>query len=204
MAVEMVLNSLSLHFPVIQRDVARNLMTDLIQVLSTARIYGLKTLHTQENLYDLMLSPNYPVAAWLNDREVEQEERIFFRSRQVNTSSPIIIKDSTIQNENSLTDFRYQGEPAYTLGIAYLLNALAVSFNSESRWNSDSLNLEVIKLDTDSETGEIILRTSVERLIHASRREHILSHEQEIQNRLPVEPWNSQDKLLPCSIPSPK
>jgi hypothetical protein len=46
MAVEMVLNDLSLRSPVSERGIARQLMTDLIGVLSAAKITGVKTLRT--------------------------------------------------------------------------------------------------------------------------------------------------------------
>ena len=44
MAVEMVLNDLSLLSPVSDRGTARKLMTDLIEVLSTAVISGVKRM----------------------------------------------------------------------------------------------------------------------------------------------------------------
>ncbi len=204
MAVEMVLNDLSLLSPVSDRGTARKLMTDLISVLSTAVISGVKTLRTQDNLYNLILSPDYPVASWLNDGQVEREERSFLRT--LGTKTPLLaeIIDSTVQEEECLTDFRHRGELAYALGIAYLLNALVISFHSEPRWNCDSLDLEITRLEdeTNSEdvTAELTLKTSTERLIHASRREHILGHKAQIEYRFRAEPWHSEDEILRCHI----
>jgi putative addiction module killer protein len=202
MAMEMVLNDLSLLSPVSERGVARKLMTDLISVLSTAVISGVKTLRTRDNLYNLILSPDYPVASWLNDNQVEREERSFLRT--LGTKTPLLteVTDPTVHEQESLSDFKHQGEPAYALGIAYLLNALAISFHSGSRWNCDSLYLEITRLEdaTNSEnaTEELKLTTSTERLIHASQREHILSHKAQIEYRHRVKPWHPQDELLPC------
>jgi putative addiction module killer protein len=196
MAVEMVLNDLSLRSPVSERGAARKLMTDLINVLSTAVISGIKTLRTQDNLYNLMLSTDYPVASWLNDSQVEREERSFLRT--LGTKTPLLaeITDPTVQEKESLADCKHQGETAYALGIACLLNALAVSFHSEPRWDCDSLNLEITRLESESEE----LTTNTESLIHASRREHILGHKAQIEYRLRAEPWYPQDELLPCYI----
>lgn len=116
MAVEMVLNDLSLLSPVSDRGTARKLMTDLISVISTAKISGVKILRTQNNLYDLTLSPDYPIASWLNDGQVEQEERSFFL-RQLDIRTPLLaeITDPTVQEEECLSDFRHQGEVAHIL-----------------------------------------------------------------------------------------
>jgi len=204
MAVEMVLNDLSLLSPVSERGTARQLMTDLIDVLSTAVRFGVRTLRTRDNLYDLMLAPSYPIAAWLNDNQVEREERSFLRT--LGTKTPLLaeITDPSVQEEESLADFKHQDESAYALGIAYLLNALAVSFHSESRWNCDNLDLEITRLEDETNaenaTAELILTTSTVKLIHASRREHIVGHKSQIEYRLGAEPWHPQDELLPCYI----
>jgi putative addiction module killer protein len=193
MAVEMVLNNLSFPFPV-EEGVARRLMTELISVLSVAKNVGVKVLRTEDNLYNLLLSDNYPMSAWLNDRQVEREERTFLLTLVTKTPLLTDITDSAIQDKEIFIDF--QGKQAYALGIAYLLNALAISFNSDPKWDCDSLNLEITQLESESEK----LTTNVERLIHASRREHILGHKPQIQYRLRAEPWHPQDEWLPCYI----
>ncbi len=203
MSVEMVLNDLSLVSPVSEQGVARQLMTELIQVLTTARKeYDIKTLYMEDTFYNLILSPDYPVASWLKDGKVEREERSFIQSRQINTPLLGEITDETITNETDVTDFKFEDQSSYTLGMAYLLNALVVSFNSDSKWNCDSLNLEITRLEerSSSESGipEHILTTTTERLIHASRREHILGHKIEIENRYRTQLWHPEDKLLPC------
>jgi putative addiction module killer protein len=205
MAVDMVLNDLSFPFPSNERGVARQLMTDFIGVLSTAKIYGVKTLRTQCNLYDLILSPDYPMSSWLNDRQVEREERSFFL-RELDTKTPLLaeITDTTIRQEEGLSDFKYQGELAYALGIAYLLNALVVSFNSEPKWDCASLVLEITRLEnsvsSEDVTAELTLMTLTESLIHASRREHVLGHKTQIQTLLRAVPWHPKEELLPCYV----
>jgi putative addiction module killer protein len=200
MAVEMVLNDLSLLSPVSDRGTARKLMTDLVGVLSTAERSGVKTLRTQDSLYNLMLSSNYPVAGWLNDGQVEREERSFLRTLITKTPLLAEIADPIVQEEGCLTEFKHEGETAYALGIAYLLNALVVSFHSEPRWNCASLNLEITRVEDETNLEEVILKTSIETLIHASRREHILGHKAQIQSRFRAEPWHPKDEILRCYI----
>ena len=145
MAMKVVLNDLSLLYPVSEQGIARALMTELISVISTAQIFGAeKTLRTQDNLYNLMLSPGYPIASWLNDPQVEREERQFFTSKlDIKTPLLLDITDEKVQEKESVADFKFQDEPSHTLGIAYLLNALVVSFHSNQRWDLTTLEIEV-------------------------------------------------------------
>jgi len=194
MPVEVVLNDISLPTPVKDKGAAISLMTELIGVLSTAWKYGIRTLRTEDNFYDLLLADDYPVASWLNDNRVEREEQSFMR-RQLDIKTPLLAGVATnIQDEDALSEFRYQGVKARALGIAYLIDALAVSFLSDYKWDMDTLDIEIDSLDEVTE--ELITRT--ESIIHASRREHILKHTPEIQNRLNSEPWHPQDEILPC------
>lgn len=194
MPLEIVLNDISLPTPVKDKGTAIHLMSELVGVLSTAWTYGVKTLRTQDNFYDLLLANNYPVASWLNDNQVEREERSFIRG-QLDIKSPFLADvAANIHNEDALSEFKYQGGVARAFGIAYLLDGLAVSFASEPKWDVDTLDIEIESLDEGSE--EII--TSTETVIHASCREHILKHKPEIQNRLNAELWHPLDEILAC------
>ena len=194
MSVEIVLNDISLLVPVKDKGKAIYLMSELTGVLSTAWTYGVKTLRTQDNFYDLLLADNYPVASWLNDKQVEREERSFVRG-QLDIKAPLLADvTKNIHDKDALSEFRCQGVVARSIGIAYLIDALVVSFLSDNKWDVDSLDIGIESLDEVSE--ELIART--ESIIHASRRDHILKHKPEIQNRLNSEPWHSQDKILPC------
>jgi|JFJP01.1.fsa_nt_gi putative addiction module killer protein len=194
MPVEIVLNDISLPTPVKDKGTAICLMSELIGVLSTAWTYGIKTLRTQDNFYDLLLADNYRVASWLNDNRVEREEQSFMR-RQLDIKTPLLADLATnIYDEDALSEFRCQGVVARAIGIAYLIDALAVSFLSDAKWDVDTLDIGIESLEEVSE--ELNVRT--ESIIHASRRDHILKHKPEIQNRLNSEPWHPKDDILPC------
>jgi hypothetical protein len=74
---------------------------------------------------------------------------------------------------------------------------LAISFNSESLWNSSRIKLELIHID---ENGELI-EESVE-VLHASQKNHVHEHANGIQKRLQpdrlngMELWNRRDELF--------
>ena len=111
MAMKVVLNDLSFSEPVSERGRARELMTELISVISTAQIFGAeKTLRTQDNLYNLILSPGYSIASWLSDPQVEREERQFFKSKlDIKTPLLLDITDEKVREKESLADFKFQG-----------------------------------------------------------------------------------------------
>ncbi len=199
MPIEMVLNDLSVPEPMQDRAAARELMHKLIDVLSEAGRSGLNVLRTKEALYPVELSPEYPISRWLNDSEVEREKRSFLRS--LVTKTPLLeeITDQSIQDQDILAEFFYEGERAYGLGIAYLLNALAVSFASDPKWNCNRLEITCDELDSESSALLEIL-TSNKTLIHASCRDHVLSHKDLFQDRLRTFSWSPQDDLLPCYI----
>ena len=206
MAMNVVLNDLSLLYPVSEQGIARVLMTELISVISTAQVFGAeKTLRTQDNLYSLILSPGYPIASWLSDPQVEREERQFFTSKlDIKTPLLLDITDEKIREQESLADFKFQDESSCSLGVAYLLNALVVSFHSDQRWDSTTLEIEVTQLVDQEKSGttatEMTLETHMQSLVHASKRKHVLEHKETIGHRLRAEPWYPSGKLLPCYI----
>jgi putative addiction module killer protein len=208
MAMKVVLNDLSLLCPISERGLARELMSELISVISTAQMFGSeKILRTQENLYNLILSPGYPIASWLNDPQVEREERQFLTSKlDIRTPLLLDITDEEILEKESLTDFKFQGNLSYALGIAYLLNALVVSFHSDPVWNSATLEIDITQLEDQEKLGraatEMTLETSIQTLVHASQRKHVLKHKEIIQSHFRAEPWHPDDPLLPCYIPA--
>jgi hypothetical protein len=68
----------------------------------------------------------------------------------VNSRSTTAIRlnqNQTIKENEELSDFIYQGKPAYALGVAHFLQAIAISFNSAPHWDCDHLNMEISKLD---------------------------------------------------------
>ncbi|WP_273249565.1 hypothetical protein [Limnospira indica] len=79
MTVEMVLNELSLRTLAADIPTARQWMSVFIQTLRQATRSGVKrVVRTQDDINSIQLAPEYPLAKWRNDPQVNREEQRFF------------------------------------------------------------------------------------------------------------------------------
>lgn len=151
MDLELVLNELSLQTPVSDQQTARQLMSDLIRTIRKATASGVKrVLRTSEDINTIELAPGYPVARWRNDKEVNREERSFFRT--ITSKAPFwtdVAED--IKNDFDLSQVWYQGKEARGLGFAVVIDALTVSLISETCWDCSRLELEMRRLDENED-----------------------------------------------------
>ena len=197
MQVDMVFNELSLQTQARDRKKARELMSEFIKTLSTAINLGVRVLRTQNKIYSLHLTTDYPISRWLNDNLVNQDERDFFLT--VETQTPLLKKeDIEIENQFSLSDVKYQGKSVPDLGIAYFLDALAISFNSEPCWDCNHIILKIEQLNENTDITEEEIE-----IVHASRRIHIQQQAEWIKNRIQqdisdgIELWKRRTELFP-------
>lgn len=202
--LEMVFNELSLGTISGDRPVttdkykARELMSTFIETLSTAVSSGVTVLRTQIDIYSILLSPSYPIANWVNDNEIDEVESTFLLTLE--TERPLLsnLADPEITNQIGLFECLHNGREANGLGIAYLLESLPVSFNSDRRWDCHILALDIRQID---DLGELI-DERVE-IVHASRSSHIHTHETWIKNRTRIrindgrELWERRGELFP-------
>lgn len=197
MELEMVLNELSLKTPVGDIPKARKLMSELISTLRQAKVSGVKVLRTSNKIDYLELAPNYPIARWRNDPEVDKEEIRFFKT--LATKAPFWTNEfQEFKDEFDLSEVRYQGEIVNSIGFALIVDGLPVSFNSETRWKNSYLSLKVLRIEENQE----IVSETVE-IIHASCRNHVKQHYDWIKNRFRTEIldgeelWNRREELFP-------
>ncbi|MEA5599368.1 hypothetical protein [Rivularia sp. UHCC 0363] len=198
MELEMVLNELSLKTPARDILTARKLMSELIGTLRQATTNGVKRiLRTSDEIHSLELAPNYPIARWRNDPEVDREESRFFKT--LVTKAPFWTDlFEEFKDEFDLSEIRYQGEVVKGIGFALVIDGLPVSFNSETRWSNSYLSLEVSRIDDNEE----IVSETVE-IVHASCRNHLKEHNNWIKNRVRTEIyngeelWNQREELFP-------
>jgi hypothetical protein len=198
MQLEMILNELYLKNTVDDERVARELMTKFIKTITLAVNKGIVTLRTENRIYDLIIAPNYPISKWLNDNQVDLEQRDFLLTLETQTPLLKEITDEVIKNKIDLSDFKYQGEIARELGICYLFDNLAISFNCNQKWNSDQLELELATIDENDELIESKIKVN-----HASCEIHIEKHTTWIQTRIystinnGKELWSRKQELFP-------
>lgn len=172
MDLEMVLNELSLRSPATDVHVARQRMSDLILTVVVATKHGVKrTIRTLSNLDAEELAPNYPIARWRNDSNVDRELQRFFRT--LVTKSPFLedVADLDILRSIGLSDFFHSEDQAIGLGVAYWLEALAISLRSEPRWYDSHLQIRIVQIDEHEEMTD-----TTEEIAHASSSGHIQEH----------------------------
>ncbi len=230
MDLEMVLNELSLCTPAPDIITARQWMSQLILTLRQATTTGVKRiLRTSNEINSLEIAPDYPIARWRNDQEVDIEERRFFRTltnkapfwndvaeefrdrfdlsqvwheeiRDLRSNNVPIKFWATLFNVNCLSGilFLYKSQEAQGLGFALIIDGLAISFHSESKWHYSQLNLKVRRLDENDE----LIDESVE-IVHASSKNHVKQHKSWIQTRIRStindgkELWSRKQELFP-------
>jgi hypothetical protein len=200
---DLILNELSLQNPAPNEQIAQQRMSELIKTIQAVKAQGVKvSLRTKENFHTTILAPNYPLRRWLND--ADQIERLFIKTLVTKAPFSTDIANSDIQdieNNASLSEFRHQGEIAIGLGIAYVLNTIAISLLSEECWDCSHIELEFRWLDQDEEVIHELVK-----IIHASRSTHVQENAdliEQIQERIcqevsdGLQVWNRREELFP-------
>ncbi|MEG4499338.1 hypothetical protein QUB05_19410 [Microcoleus sp. F10-C6] len=180
MDLEMVFNELSARTLAPDISTARQWMAELIRTMVAAKGCGLKAMRTKENFLAIILAENYPLSRWLNDREVNKDERTFLRTLATKTPLSVDIPDIEIKIkvEDPGCELSLQGLQSESFKVAYYLETLVISLHSELLWNASRINLDLIQID---ENGELI-EESVE-VLHASQKNHVLEHADWIKKR---------------------
>lgn len=174
MPVEMVMNELSHQDPTQNIHTAKNLISILIQTILAATEVGVtRVLRMNESFFENQLAPDYFLQNWLNDNNVDREERLFFLT--IATKIPYLqdLEASKITEPAELSEFFYEGKKADGFRYAYWLEAIAVSLLSDSRWDTARIDkIAVQKLNENS--GD--LEEDTVSVNHASRPEHLDHH----------------------------
>jgi hypothetical protein len=196
MALEMVLNELSLQLADSVLT-ARQWMSELIQTVISATSQRIsRVIRTKTDVFDMILADGYPLRRWLNDREVDLEERRYIGL--LTTKTPFWNELPELYDRVLEHEFHYENRQALGLGVAYLLESLAVSLPSEGCWNATllPLNARWIIGNGDIEEGTVCVT-------HASQPVHMNEHREWIQDRLRSDVrdgndlWKRRSELLP-------
>lgn len=197
--MEIVLNELSVRDPAPDIPTARQWMSDLIGTINAVQKYsaGAVSLRTQYDFHCTQIAPDYPLRRWLNDQEVDQIKRDIILTLTTNSPFSRDIDNPDIQDiENNLGDYEYsyEGKKVIGLGVAHLLNALAISFRSAACWDSSHISVDIISAEDNDEKVEIF---------HACRKAHVEEHANWIQSytqvevRKGVDLWQCKEDLFP-------
>jgi len=189
MELEMVLNELSLQ--PLARDIpeARQRMSDLVSTMSTATKSGVsRSLRTPQNIKSEQIAVGYSIGRWLKDHEVDSDRQRYFMSLALRAPYLVDIGDQTVVDDVENAEFVCNEDCAIGLGVAYRLDALALSIRSEVRWHPHRLALKHIYLDSD---GELLYEDIT--VTHASHKDHILEHKVWIKERTRLDIQDGSD-----------
>lgn len=147
----------------------------------------------------MRLAPDYTIAQWRNDSQVDLESRRFFKSITCRAPYLADLSGTDVDRDQAfLSEFSCDGEGTRGLGYAWLLDSLAVSFYSEKRWDRSSLTIQRKYLN---ESANMLEDEEVVR--HASLKNHIQEHIGWIKERSRPEVrdgselWKNRQELFP-------
>lgn len=197
--LELILNELSLNNYAVDWLIARQIMSTFIQTIQAVKAVGRSNinLRTQYDFIDIILAENYPLRRWLNDPEVNKDDKVFIKTLAQKSPFSAELAHPEIQAiEENIGDieFRYQGENVIGFGVAYLLNTLSISLPSSANWNTPYIEIEMTRLDDEDE---------VARVRHISEKHHVSEHSEWIANKIKqniqdgVDLWERKSELFP-------
>jgi hypothetical protein len=201
MAVELILNELSLAVNATTLLEARERMAGLVETIRQASKRGVpRAIRTEYGLHSILIAPHYPLQRWWNDADVDKEERRFFRT--VASKAPLLENVPVLEERALGMECHHNGLNARGLLITYLLDGLALSLCSEPQWEEAYLDIVI------NELAETEIELIPDRLRHVSRPYHVVGvHDQWItqRTRLPdprngVELWQQAHNRYPHLI----
>lgn len=169
--LEMILNELSLQ-PANDRYIARRWMDTFVQTAKTATGQGVaRSLRTQRGVFDIALAIEYSLAHWINDRTVDREARRYFQ--RLSTKTPYWDGLPELCDSIAASEFHFGDRAACGLGVAYLLENLAISLPSEECWDVHLVTLHAMSIVEAEEETEDDFQESDVQVVHASQESHI-------------------------------
>lgn len=162
-----ILNELSFQVSALNRVIARDWMKTFVAAIAEATASGLRrTLRCPIDFETQVLAKEYTIAAWRNDREVDQVTQTFFRRLATNYQQQQGLQEFLLD-----TEYQFEGRISTGLATALLLDSMAFSIPSDTRWGKATLELMRIGLD---EQGEF--KNSICSVRHASSVADVKEH----------------------------
>lgn len=200
--MDLVLNELSHQTYLDDVESARKLMDHFIKVLVLINSKGVQPkLRMKTNIYNLYLTQEYPLTKWINDHTVDLEKRRLIMS--IITQFPFIDKEleAIIYDRVLLSDFKFENEVVEGLGIAYLLDSIAISFLMEDKWDTAYLSLQMEFIDEEAETfTEHIDIRHISTPIHLAEHENWISSTYLKNIKTGKELWRKRSTLFPSLV----
>ncbi|MGG1314061.1 hypothetical protein [Cohnella laeviribosi] len=170
--MELVFNELSLTKPFENLVVARNKMKKFVLLIQELFSHGIsKDLRVADDFLHLSLGNEYKIIQWLNDKEVDLELKRFFKARISRKPYIDSHNESHLYNNFISSEFIHNEITCKGLGIAYLLDGIAISILSHEDWDTHLLNLNFIEVNSSGELFEEVIEVR-----HISNSKHFELH----------------------------
>jgi hypothetical protein len=200
--IDLILNELSMGESIsIDKHDTRQLMSEFINMIRAFKKQQFKAiLRTKDDFYTIIIAHNYPIGQWFN--EADREERLFLKT--LATKSPfsndidsLDIKE--LETGSGSSEFRHQGKLAVGLGVAYLLDSIAISLRSSDYWDNPYVNVDFQYFEESSD--EIIATKEIIKHVSQSNhvREHLVWINRQIQRKINNGEvlWEQKEELFP-------
>ncbi len=203
MSVELFLNELS-YRPVAENQIAaQQRMLVLITTLQKATKSGAKRiLRTNSPIDNIELADEYRLSDWRYNHNVRRKYREEWRFLLVlATKAPFLAdhdKETTATDQAERSEFTFEGQPTKGLGITGITDGIAISFDSDPKWDHAYLPLEYAYLNDDSD-----IETHHLQVQHGSKPAHIETHHSWIQEQIKnairdgKDAWEQRATLFP-------
>jgi hypothetical protein len=195
MNVELVLNEISCAPAPTLRD-AQARLSQLIQVVRTGVKHGcFRSLRSSIDINSLVLFPDYPISRWRNDEDVDLETRRYFRL--ITSKYPIDADSPGLADKLQIMDFKLCADACTGLGVALMLDGLAVSLSGNAAWECTTVQIQQYWLDGDDLLEEAVV------VNHASQASHVEEHAIWLseRNKPKVKSGTELLKLAPALFP---
>ena len=161
--MRLVFNELSAVMIASSRHEGREWMDGLMR--ATATLAGDEAVEIitagDRGFFDMMLSDGYTLSDWLGDREADRDQKRFFGriTTKIGLDEDM---DQTVMDRFYLSEFflddhietARRGPEARGLGLAFLLDTVALSLPSEEHWRSIRVRLRHLWLEADGSEKE--------------------------------------------------
>lgn len=168
MEIEMVFNELSADSLKCDKFQAKDLMAKLVMTLQASTKAGVsRSFRTRDDMNSIELAPEYSIAKWRNDPDVERELTSFLRS--LNNRSPYCDNAIVaIQSQFDLVDVSFNEQKSEGLRFAAITQSIAISLASNPEWDKSTLLLDLEEIEPDG--GIVCSKIEIK---HASSQQHI-------------------------------
>ncbi|MFD3163307.1 hypothetical protein [Herpetosiphon sp. NSE202] len=155
MGIDIVLNDRSITIAADQHQ-AHTQLLQLIQTMQT--VGGKNTMRLHQPIYTMELAPNYYFHQWINEPEMKgryKNQRTYIMSMA--TKSPYLQdhpQEASLTDKQHTSEFMFKQQTALGLGMAVMLDGIAISLASHSDWDNNQLTIEEFFFDDSGELAE--------------------------------------------------